>query len=152
MLEKYITMKHFDKYEDFVKDFKITVPENFNFGFDVVDATADEEPNKKCLVWCNEHGENRTFTFLDMKKETNKAVNFFKSLGIKKGDLQHRLFFYFSCCFLALTFLRPLMLSRNSLISLVLPTTNIVSPGNNESLPPGTNDLEPLWTKTTLTP
>ena len=85
ILDKY-ARRDFKSYEDFFENFKINVPENFNFGFDVVDATADEEPNKKALVWCNEHGENRTFTFLDMKKETNKAVNFFKSLGIKKGD------------------------------------------------------------------
>ena len=45
MLEKYITTKHFDKYEDFVKNFKITVPENFNFGFDIVDEWAKQEPN-----------------------------------------------------------------------------------------------------------
>ena len=85
ILDKY-ARRDFTSYEDFFENFKINVPENFNFGFDVVDATADEEPNKKALVWCNEHGENRTFTFLDMKKETNKAVNFFKSLGVKKGD------------------------------------------------------------------
>ena len=85
ILDKY-ARRDFKSYEDFFENFKINVPENFNFGFDVVDATADIEPNKKCLVWCNEHGESRTFSFLDMKKETNKAVNFFKSLGIKKGD------------------------------------------------------------------
>ncbi len=76
----------FSSYDDFCKNLKITVPENFNFGFDVVDATADEEPGKKCLIWCNDKGEHKAFTFGDMKKQSNKAANFFKSLGIKKGD------------------------------------------------------------------
>ena len=66
MLEKYITMKHFDKYEDFVKDFKINVPENFNFGFDIVDEWAKQEPNKKALVWCDDKGLEKTFTFEDI--------------------------------------------------------------------------------------
>ena len=86
MLEKYITTKHFDKYEDFVKNFKITVPDNFNFGFDIVDEWAKQEPNKKALVWCDDKGLEKTFTFEDIKKYTNKTANFFKRIGVKKGD------------------------------------------------------------------
>ncbi|MBQ2219222.1 MAG: AMP-binding protein, partial [Elusimicrobia bacterium] len=101
MLEKYITMKHFDKYEDFVKNFKITVPENFNFGFDIVDEWAKQEPNKKALVWCDDKGLEKTFTFEDIKKYTNKTANFFKRIGVKKGDtvlliLKRRFEFWFS--------------------------------------------------------
>ena len=101
MLEKYITTKHFDKYEDFVKNFKITVPENFNFGFDIVDEWAKQEPNKKALVWCDDKGLEKTFTFEDIKKYTNKTANFFKRIGIKKGDtvlliLKRRFEFWFS--------------------------------------------------------
>ena len=101
MLEKYITIQKFDKYEDFVKNFKITVPENFNFGFDVVDEWAKKEPNKKALVWCDDKGQEKTFTFSDMKKYTDKTANFFKRIGIKKGDvvmliLKRRFEFWFS--------------------------------------------------------
>ncbi len=101
MLEKYITTKHFDKYEDFVKNFKITVPENFNFGFDIVDEWAKKEPNKKALVWCDDKGLEKTFTFDDIRKYTNKTANFFKRIGIKKGDtvlliLKRRFEFWFA--------------------------------------------------------
>ena len=101
MLEKYITTKHFDKYEDFVKNFKITVPDNFNFGFDIVDGWANQQPDKKALVWCDDKGAEKTFTFSDIKKYTNKTANFFKRIGIKKGDtvlliLKRRFEFWFA--------------------------------------------------------
>ncbi|MGE4384731.1 MAG: AMP-binding protein [Endomicrobiaceae bacterium] len=85
MLDKFIK-SDFSSYEDFALNYKVNVPENFNFGFDVVDATAQEEPDKKCLVWCNDKGEHKLFTFEEMKKQSNKAANFFRTLGIKKGD------------------------------------------------------------------
>ena len=98
--EKYVC-KTFSSYEDLLEKFKINVPDNFNFGFDVVDLIADKDPDKKALVWCNEHGDERIFTFGDIKKYSNKAANFFKSLGIKKGDavmliLKRRYEFWFA--------------------------------------------------------
>jgi len=75
ILDRFIKSK-FSSYEDFSENYKVKVPENFNFGFDIVDATAQEEPAKKCLVWCNDKGEHRTFTFEDMKKQSNKPQIF----------------------------------------------------------------------------
>ena len=86
LLHKFLDRVDFDSYEDFKKNFKLNIPENFNFGFDVVDAWADYDKNKTALVWCNDHGEEKTFTFDDIKKYSNKTANFFKSIGIKKGD------------------------------------------------------------------
>ena len=51
MLERFIDKTTFESQEDFIKNFKIKVPENFNFGYDVVDAWAEEEPDKKALCW-----------------------------------------------------------------------------------------------------
>ena len=86
MLEKYLSKIKYDSYEDFVKNFKINVPENFNFGFDVVDAIADKNPDKIAMVWCDVKGAEAKFTFKDLKEKSNKVANFFKSIGIKKGD------------------------------------------------------------------
>lgn len=58
MLERFIDKTTFESQEDFIKNFKIKVPENFNFGYDVVDAWAEEEPDKKALCWTNDHGEH----------------------------------------------------------------------------------------------
>lgn len=87
LLNKYLPRVEFDSYEDFKQNYKVNVPENFNFGFDVVDAWADAQPEKKALVWCNDHDEERIFTFTDIKKLSNKTANFFKSIGIKKGSV-----------------------------------------------------------------
>ena len=78
LLHKFLDRVDFDSYEDFKKNFKLNIPENFNFGFDVVDAWADYDKNKTALVWCNDHGEEKTFTFDDIKKYSNKTANFFK--------------------------------------------------------------------------
>ena len=87
ILKKYCPQIDFDSYEDFYENFKINVPEVFNFGFDVVDEWAAVEPDKKALLWCNDAGEERTFTFTDIARLSNKAANAFRGLGIGKGDV-----------------------------------------------------------------
>ncbi len=87
ILKKYCPRIEFESYEDFFENFRIEVPEAFNFGFDVVDEWARVEPNKRALVWCNDHGEERTFTFTDLSKLSNRAANAFRALGISKGDV-----------------------------------------------------------------
>lgn len=105
LLNKFVTKVDFNSYEDFVENFKVNVPDNFNFAYDVVDELAASAPDKIALVWCNEAGENINFSFSQLKYYSDKAANFFKSLGIKKGDavmlvLKRRYQFWF--CLLAL--------------------------------------------------
>lgn len=69
-----------------LKKLTLDYPENFNFGYDVVDATADKTPDKRALVWCNVEGEERIFTFSDIKKYSNKMANVFLNAGIGRGD------------------------------------------------------------------
>lgn len=59
---------------------------NFNFGYDIVDRIARENPDKLAMVWCNENGEERFITFREMKEESDRTASYFQSLGIKKGD------------------------------------------------------------------
>ena len=87
LLDRFLPRIEFDSYEDFKANYKVNVPENFNFGFDIVDAWADSEPEKKALVWCDDHGGEKVFTFTDMKKLSNRAANFFKSIGVQKERL-----------------------------------------------------------------
>ena len=60
--------------------------ENFNFAFDVVDALGRSKPDKLAMLHISEDMTERRFTFRDMKKESARAANYFKSLGIKRGD------------------------------------------------------------------
>lgn len=61
-------------------------PDNFNFGYDVVDKIADETPEKRALVWCNVEGEEHIFSFADIKKYSNQMANVFWNAGIGHGD------------------------------------------------------------------
>ena len=87
MLEKYLKQTQFTDFEDFKANYKLLVPENFNFAYDVVDAWAAKEPNKKALLWTNDQGECREFTFGEIKKYSDQTASYFQSLGIKKGDI-----------------------------------------------------------------
>lgn len=69
-----------------LEKFTLSYPENFNFGYDVVDAIAEETPDKKALVWCNTENEEHIFTFSDIRKYSNQMANVFQKAGIAKGD------------------------------------------------------------------
>lgn len=87
MLEKFLPRIQFDSYDDFRKNYTVNIPENFNFGFDIVDGWAKEKPDNRALVWCDDHNEEKVFTFEDMSKLSNRAANFFAFKGIKKGSV-----------------------------------------------------------------
>lgn len=87
VLERFLPRQEFHSYEDFKENYKVNIPENFNFGFDVVDAWAAEDKTKKALVWCDDHGGERVFTFEDIRQKSNQAANFFKAHGIQKGSV-----------------------------------------------------------------
>ncbi|MBR5899549.1 MAG: AMP-binding protein [Muribaculaceae bacterium] len=87
MLEHFLDKVQFESYEDFMANFKINVPERFNFGYDVVDRWAEKEPDKKALLWTNDQGEVIQFTFADIKRESDKTAAFFASQGIGRGDM-----------------------------------------------------------------
>ena len=76
ILKKYLPRVDFESYEDFKAGYKVNVPDNFNFGFDVVDDWANNEPDKRALVWCNDHEgdtyEEYVFTFTDIKRRSNQ--------------------------------------------------------------------------------
>lgn len=65
---------------------KINCPDNFNFAYDIVDGLARTEPERRAMLWCNPEGEERTFTFDEISKLSNKAANVFLAHGVKKGD------------------------------------------------------------------
>ncbi|MEA4888982.1 MAG: AMP-binding protein [Clostridiaceae bacterium] len=69
-----------------VANYKFHVPESFNFAYDVVDRLAEAEPQRRAMLWCNEDGEKKTFSFADFKRESDRCAAFFLSQGIHKGD------------------------------------------------------------------
>ena len=67
-------------------DIRFHYPDNFNFGYDVVDAIAAREPEKRALVWCNAEGGERVFTFGGISRLSNRAANVLYDAGIRRGD------------------------------------------------------------------
>ncbi|MBQ2731913.1 MAG: AMP-binding protein [Opitutales bacterium] len=101
MLEKFLKQTSFVSQEDFVENFRINVPENFNFAYDVIDEWARTHPQKRALCWVNDHGKHIDFTFADLKRESDRTASFFKSCGIGHGDkvmliLKRRYEFWFA--------------------------------------------------------
>mgnify|MGYP001255385214 CR=1 FL=1 len=120
MIEKYLPQSNFSSYEDFYENFKINVPESFNFAYDIVDEIAKNDPKKIAMVWCDDNGLEKIFTFADMKYYSDKAANFFKSIGIKRGDpvmliLKRRYEFWY--CSLAL----------NKIGAVTIPATHLLT-------------------------
>lgn len=69
-----------------LEKFELKYPENYNFGYDVVDEMARKAPNDIAVEWTNVHNERKTFTFADIAKMSNKAANALRNNGVKKGD------------------------------------------------------------------
>ena len=87
MLERFLKQAHFTSMEDFRQNLEYRIPEEFNFAYDVMDAWAEEAPDKLALLWTNDHGMERRFTFGDLKRESDRVAAYFTSLGIGKGDM-----------------------------------------------------------------
>ena len=120
MLDKYLSHIDYNSYQEFFDTFEIRIPEHFNFAFDVVDEIALKTPEKIAMVWCDDKGGEATFTFGQMKHFSDKAANFFRSIGIRKGDpvmliLKRRYEYWF--CTLAL----------NKIGAITIPATHLLS-------------------------
>ena len=84
VFKKFVDVKENDEGQLEEISFKPTL--DFNFGFDVVDYLGTNKPDKLAMLWVSKNKEEKRFTFGDMKRDTSRAANYFKSLGIKKGD------------------------------------------------------------------
>ena len=86
LYQRFLRKPEFGSYEDFLHNFRINVPENFNFAYDVLDVIAEEEPDKRALQWAHMDGRERAFTFAEIARLSKQAANLFVRLGVQKGD------------------------------------------------------------------
>ena len=96
------------------------MPEHFNFSYDVIDVWANEEPEKLALLWTNDEGECRRFTFAQLKEISDRTAAYFQSLGVGRGDmvmliLKRRCEFWFS------------MLALHKLGAVAIPATHMLT-------------------------
>ena len=87
LMKRYCPRTEFDSYEDFFDNYKVNVPPSFHFAYDIADEWARISPEKEALIWTNDAGDLKRFTFSDMKEMSDRAANVFASSGIKKGDV-----------------------------------------------------------------
>ncbi len=64
----------------------VHVPDNYNFGYDVIDEIARLDPDRRAMVWVHEDGEEHTFTYSELSKKSNQTANMLLAHGVKKGD------------------------------------------------------------------
>ena len=120
MLERFVKQTRYTSQEDFIKNFKVEVPDNFNFGYDVVDAWAAEQPEKKAILWTNDQGASHQYTYAELKEKTDATASYFQSLGIGNGDmvmliLKRRIEFWFS------------IIALHKLGAVVIPATHLLT-------------------------
>ena len=120
LLNRFISRIDYDSYEDLYKNFKISIPDNFNFAYDVVDEYAKNEPKREALVWCDDNDESHIFTFKDLSLASQRTANFLVEQGIKKGDrvmliLRRRYEFWF------------FLLALHRIGAIAIPATNMLA-------------------------
>ena len=120
--EKLVCNEFIDTVEDengCLESIKFFNEDSFNFAFDIVDAIADKDPDKLAMIHLDKHKNERRFTFKDMKKESARTANYFKALGIKRGDkvmvlLKRHYQFWFT------------ILALHKLGAVIIPATNLL--------------------------
>ena len=120
LLNKFISRIDYESYEDLYNNFKISIPDNFNFAYDVVDEYAKTEPKREALVWCDDNDESHIFTFKDISLASQRTANFLVEQGIKKGDrvmliLRRRYEFWF------------FLLALHRIGAIAIPATNMLA-------------------------
>ncbi|MBO7052516.1 MAG: AMP-binding protein [Prevotella sp.] len=120
MLEKYTGSQEFSSYDDFMEQFHVDVPDDFNFGYDVIDAWAEAMPEKEALLWVNDQGEVQHVTYGAFKNITDQCAAFFQGIGIEKGDrvmliLKRRVEWWYS------------MVALHKIGAVVIPATHMLT-------------------------
>ena len=87
MIERFLTQTHFSSEEDYRKNLHFKIPENFNFAYDVMDVWAEEKPDKIAMIWTDDEGHEKFFTYKDLKLQSDQTASYFASLGIGHGDM-----------------------------------------------------------------
>ena len=120
ILEKYTGSQEFSSYDDFMEQFHVDVPDDFNFGYDVIDAWAEAMPEKEALLWVNDQGEVQHVNYGAFKNITDQCAAFFQGIGIEKGDrvmliLKRRVEWWYS------------MVALHKIGAVVIPATHMLT-------------------------
>ncbi|MDR0760217.1 MAG: AMP-binding protein [Treponema sp.] len=120
MVKRFLSPEEFESYEDFYEHFSLSIPDNFNFAYDVLDVLAEERGGDLALLWCDEQGAEAEFTYGDLKRLSDKAANVFRAAGIGSGDpvmlILKRRYEYW-----------PVLLALHKLGAIAIPATHLLT-------------------------
>ena len=86
LLNRFLPCTEFADYNEFKRNYRLNIPDGFNFGYDIIDTYAAQAPEQPALVWYRDPENTRRFTFGELKTLSDKTANMLASLGIGKGD------------------------------------------------------------------
>lgn len=86
MIERFLKQTHFESVDDYNRNLEFIIPEHFNFAYDVMDAWAEEDPDRLALLWTNDEGAEIRTTYAQLKEQSDRAASYLQSIGIGKGD------------------------------------------------------------------
>lgn len=69
-----------------INKFDLRLPENFSYAYDIIDKIAEIEPDRRAMIWCDDEGRERIFTYGELSLLSNRAANMLLDKGVKKGD------------------------------------------------------------------
>ena len=120
MVERFLKQTTFKSVEDYNENLEFIIPEHFNFAYDVMDAWAEEAPDKLALLWTNDKGAEQRTTFAQLKAESDQAAAYLQSMGIGHGDpvmliLKRRYEWWIA------------MLALHKLAAVVIPATHMLT-------------------------
>ena len=120
MVERVLKQTQFTSVEDYNEHLEFIIPEHFNFAYDVMDAWAEEAPDKLALLWTNDEGVEIRTTFGELKQQSDQVAAYLQSLGIGKGDpvmliLKRRYEWWIA------------MLALHKLAAVVIPATHMLT-------------------------
>ena len=120
MVERFLKQTQFTSVEDYNEHLEFIIPEHFNFAYDVMDAWAEEAPDKLALLWTNDEGVEIRTTFGELKQQSDQVAAYLQSLGIGKGDpvmliLKRRYEWWIA------------MLALHKLAAVVIPATHMLT-------------------------
>jgi acetyl-CoA synthetase len=120
LLDKFLPRKDFESYEDFYSNFKVNIPDNFNFAWDVMDVLAEEKGGERAMLWCDEAGAEAEFSYADIKRLSDQAAAVLTAGGIRKGDpvmlILKRRFEYW-----------PILLALHKIGAIAIPATHLLT-------------------------
>ena len=84
---KFLKTTEFGSYDEFIGNYELSFPDDFNYATHVIDEYARIDASRPALIWCDDHGYSKEYTFGDISRLSKQAATYLINKGIEKGDM-----------------------------------------------------------------